>query len=653
MCGIAGSIDTTRSSSSSELDHLAEAMASTLAHRGPDGGGTWVDEGAGVCLGFRRLAIIDPSSQGDQPMTSGSGRYVVVFNGEIYNFGDLKLELEQRGHRFRGHSDTEVMLAAFDQWGFEDALERLNGMFGFALWDRLEQSLRLCRDRLGEKPLYYGMVGQSFVFGSELKALRQHPLFRADIDRDALSLFLRHNYVPAPYSIYRGISKLQPGSCVTVDQHGRVSPATPYWSLSNVARDGTASSPDGGDVEWVESLDRLLSDAVRMRMIADVPLGAFLSGGIDSSTIVALMQAHSSQPVRTFSIGFEDEEFNEARHAKVVANHLGTNHTELYITPDEARDVIPSLPAIYDEPFADSSQIPTFLVSKLARGHVTVALSGDGGDELFGGYTRYLQGRSIWRAVSWLPGPVRRKGADIATSIPPDRWASLLGRLQPVLPGSLRIRNPADKLDKFASILRSQGADDVYRGLVSHWDDPTAVVLDAVEPPTALTDPTRRPSLARFSDRMMYLDTLSYLPDDILTKVDRASMAVSLEARVPFLDHRVVEFAWRVPFALKIRGGQGKWLLRQVLHRYVPPALVDRPKMGFGVPVAAWLRGPLRDWAEDLLATDRLEREGFLDPVPIRAKWVEHVSGRQDWQYHLWDVLMFQAWLREQKSVGV
>lgn len=651
MCGIAGSIDTTRSSSDPELGHLAEAMAATLAHRGPDAGGTWVDERAGVCLGFRRLAIIDPSAEGDQPMISRSGRYVVVFNGEIYNFRDLRAELEQRGHRFRGHSDTEVMLGAFDEWRFEDALERLNGMFAFALWDRHDQLLRLCRDRLGEKPLYYGMVGNCFVFGSELKALRRHPLFRAAIDRGALSLFLRHNYVPAPYSIYKGISKLQPGTFVTVGTDGHVSPATPYWSLSDIARDGMPSSLGGGDVEWVDALDRLLSDAVRMRMIADVPLGAFLSGGIDSSTIVALMQAHSSQPVRTFSIGFENEEFNEARHAKVVAKHLGTNHTELYVTPDEALDVIPSLPAIYDEPFADSSQIPTFLVSKLAREHVTVALSGDGGDELFGGYTRYLQGRSIWRAVSWLPGSVRRKGADVVTSIPPHRWGPLLGRLHPVLPRSLRLRNPADKLDKFASILRAPGAEDVYLGLVSHWEDPTAVVLDAEEPPTALTDPARRPSLARFSDRMMYLDTVSYLPDDILTKLDRASMAVSLEARVPFLDHRVVEFAWTVPFGSKIRGGQGKWLLRQVLHRYVPPALVDRPKMGFGVPVAAWLRGPLRDWAEDLLGTERLDREGFLDPDPIRAKWAEHVSGRQDWHYHLWDVLMFQAWLREQQLV--
>ena len=633
-----------------EPERAIRRMTDTLIHRGPDDGGVWEDPRAGIALGNRRLAIVDLSPEGHQPMHSASGRYVLAFNGEIYNFRALYEELKELGHRFRGHSDTEVMLAAFDEWGLARALRRFNGMFAFALWDREERSLHLARDRIGEKPLYYGCVGGVLLFGSELKALRAHPRFRGEVSRNALALYLRHNYIPTPYTIYEGVSKLLPGTRLTIDEAGNVSGPVPYWSAKAAAEHGVNNFFDGSDAEAVDELDGLLRDSIRMRMIADVPLGAFLSGGIDSSTVVALMQAQSERPVKTFSIGFYEEEYSEAGYAKEVAKHLGTDHTELYVTPEEAMSVIPRLPTLYDEPFSDSSQIPTYLVSELARRHVTVSLSGDGGDELFGGYNRYFWGRSIWRKIGWMPPRLRGAAAGAMTAVSPQAWDLAFKKLGPILPGKLRQRVPGDKLHKLAGILNVENPEVMYTSLVSLWKDPGSMIAGGYEPPTALTDPAQWADLPDFTQRMMYLDTVTYLPDDILVKVDRASMGVSLEGRIPFLDHRLVEFAWQLPLGMKVRNGQGKWMLRQVLNRYVPNKLIERPKMGFGVPIDVWLRGPLREWAESLLNERRLSDEGFFDPLPIREKWSEHLSGRRNWQYHLWDVLMFEAWLEENRG---
>jgi asparagine synthase (glutamine-hydrolysing) len=642
MCGIAGFWGGPTNPA------IAERMAARLETRGPDDAGVWTDAGAGLALAHRRLSILDLSPAGHQPMHSPCGRYVLVYNGEIYNHRDLRKDLERESGAFdwRGHSDTETLLAALRHWGVPGALERVNGMFAFALWDAAERTLFLARDRMGEKPLYYGRSGETFLFGSELKALTAHPAWRGEVDRDALALYLRHNYVPAPWSIYRGIAKLPPAHYVAIRENGRaVGEPVCYWDLGRVAEAGVAAA-EGTPQALTDELDTLLRDAVRRRMAADVPLGAFLSGGYDSTTVAALMQAQSERPVRTFSIGFHEAGYNEAEHAKAVAAHLGTEHTELYVTPEEAMAVIPRLPAIYDEPFSDSSQIPTFLVSQLARRHVTVSLSGDGGDELFCGYNRHIVGPGTWARASRLPRPLRRGlgwGVDRMAKRDVQRWVN-------ALPGKWRIPNVANKLEKLGQALGARGGLDFYRSLASHWKDPASLVPGASEPDTLLTQPERLPMLPGLRERMMYLDQMTYLPDDILTKVDRASMAVSLEARVPLLDHRLVEFAWRVPTAYKYRNGQGKWLLRQVLYRYVPQQLMDRPKMGFGVPIEHWLRGPLREWAEELLNERRLREEGFFDPAPVRNMWQEHVSGKRRWHYYLWDVLMFQAWLEKSKT---
>ena len=648
MCGITGFWHPAQDHSDEQLRAIAQRMSNALLHRGPDDGGNWVDEDVGIALGHRRLAIIDLSPEGHQPMVSDDGRYAIVFNGEIYNFLEIRSQLERLGHRFRGHSDTEVMLASFSQWGVAAAVERFNGMFAFGLWDRQERVLYLGRDRIGEKPLYYTCSGTTFLFASELKALKAYPQFQPEIDRNALALYLRHNYIPAPYSIYQGVCKLPPACLLAIRSPDDIPQPTPYWSAKTAAESGIAHPFPGSATEAIEELDRRLREAVSLRAIADVPLGAFLSGGIDSSTIVALMQAQSRQPVKTFSIGFHEEAYNEAHEAKAVAQHLGTEHTELYVSPEDAIAVIPKLPTLYDEPFADSSQIPTFLVSQLARQHVTVSLSGDGGDELFGGYNRYLFGRRLWQQLSWIPQPLRQTAARALTARSPQAWDRSFKAVAPFLPSRLKYKLPGDKLHKLASILSIADPEPLYTSLVSHWQTPAAVVFNATEPATLLTDRHRWAQLPDFTQRMMYLDSITYLPDDILVKVDRASMGVSLEARVPFLDHHIIEFSWQIPLSLKIRNGQGKWLLRQLLYQYVPPALIERPKMGFGVPIDSWLRHPLRDWAETLLSEQRLKQDNIFNPHPIRQKWQEHLSRDRNWQYYLWDILIFQAWLENQ-----
>jgi asparagine synthase (glutamine-hydrolysing) len=623
-------------------------MADQLAHRGPDDSGVWVDAEAGIALGFRRLAIVDLSPAGHQPMTSANGRYIIVFNGEVYNFGELRKDLELLGHGFRGHSDTEVMLEAVSEWGLEAAVKKFVGMFALALWDRRERTLYLVRDRLGIKPLYYGLADRTFLFASELKALRAHPAFTPEVNRVALALYLRLGYIPQPYSIYQGIWKLPPGHILSLRAGAQTSfewsRTASYWAAKEVYETGAANPFRGSEGEAIEELDQLLRDSVRLRMVADVPLGAFLSGGIDSSTVVALMQAQSNRPVKTFTIGFHAPEFNEAAHAKTVAAHLGTEHTELYVTPKEAMAVIPKLPTLFDEPFADSSQIPTYLVSALARRYVTVSLSGDGGDELFGGYQRYTNARQFWNNVRWLPRIARKTLARFIRVCKPATYDRLIGGLSPLFPRLARPSTVGERMYRLAEVLTVRNPEELYRQLVSFWDSPTEVVLNAKEAPTILDQPSDWVRLADISQRMMFLDLVTYLPDDILVKVDRASMGVSLEARVPILDHRVVEFAARVPMPMKIRSGQRKWLLRQVLYRYVLRDLVERPKKGFSVPIEDWLRGPLRNWAEELLSQDRLRGEGFFRSEPIRELWAEHLSGQRNWQGHLWNVLMFQAW---------
>ena len=656
MCGLTGIFDPLRTTPPDALRAAVERMASSLHHRGPDDGGHWVEPQAGLALGFRRLAIVDLSPMGHQPMQCDRGRFVLAFNGEIYNFEDLREELLTgggNGRPFRGRSDTEVMLRAFEAWGVEEALKRFVGMFAFALWDRLDRTLWLARDRFGEKPLYYGWQGKLLVFGSELKSLRALPSFRAEIDRDALASFLRYGYVPAPASIYAGIRKLPPGTllrlALNASPDSTPAPA-PYWDARRAAESALTQPFPGSDDEAVDELDRLLRQVIRNQMIADVPLGAFLSGGTDSSTVVAIMQALSSRPVRTFTIGFQEDQYNEAEHARRVATHLGTEHTELYVTPVEAMDVIPRLPALYDEPFADASQIPTYLVSKLARQHVTVSLSGDGGDEFFAGYGWYFTAHRLWRKIGWAPRPLRAAVAGAMSAVPVGAWDAVLHTMQIAAPRGKRRDINGDKVHKFAHVLaRGTSPEHTHRMLVSRWNGDTRVVRGASDcPPTFDQIRGGMPADVHPILRLMYADTMTYLPDNILAKVDRASMGVSLESRAPLLDHRVYEFAWRLPMAMKVRDGRGKWLLRQLLHRYVPRDIVDRPKMGFCVPIDVWLRGALRDWAGDLLSERRLRQDGYLEPAPVREKLAEHVGGARNWQHHLWNVLMFQSWLAAQ-----
>jgi asparagine synthase (glutamine-hydrolysing) len=646
MCGVAGVLG---------VGHVADeqlrAMAHAMCHRGPDDEGIWNDADAGVGFAHARLSIIDLSPAGHQPMRSAAERYVFAFNGEIYNHLDLRAELQRAGHApaWRGHSDSETLLAGFEAWGIAPTIRKAVGMFAIAVWDRRDRALTLVRDRLGEKPLYYGSQRGVFLFGSDLRALKAHRAFHAGIDRNALTLFLRYSYIPAPYSIYEGIHKLTPGTMLTLSVGDPNPKQESYWELEDAIVAGEASPFEGSPGESVDELEKQLSAAVIGQMTAsDVPVGAFLSGGVDSSTIVALMQAHAERPVRTFTIGFHESAFDEAVFAKKVAGHLGTDHTELYVTPQQALDIVPRLPEVYSEPFADSSQIPTFLVSRLARSAVTVSLSGDGGDELFGGYEHYATGEDLWRKFSRVPAPVGRIARRAIGNVSPRALNALLSPVRSFLPRALAGGHMGHRIARAAEFLDAPSREDFFRTLVSGWSTPHAVVIGGVEPPTVLSRGLRNGAARGFTHTMMALDLLSYLPDDILAKVDRAAMGVSLETRVPLLDHRVVEFSWRLPLATKVRDGKTKWPLRQILYKHVPASLVERPKMGFSVPVDSWLRGPLRGWAEDLLSEARIQRDGYFNAAPIREKWSEHLSGARNWQAHLWDILMFQAWLAAQ-----
>jgi asparagine synthase (glutamine-hydrolysing) len=646
MCGIVGFYG--RSSAAKPAADLVRRMATTIAHRGPDDEGVWTDSEAGIALAQRRLAIVDLSLAGRQPMVSAGGQFVIVFNGEIYNHSEIRKELDADGpEHWRGHSDTEVLLAAIRCWGVNGALQRCVGMFALAVWDRKHRTLTLARDRLGEKPLYYGWIGGSFAFASELKALRAYPGWSQDIDRNSLALMMRHGYVPAPYTIFQGIAKLKPGHILLLEEGAREPRIYAYWSPREAAERGIAAPFGGTREDAVDRLDALLRRSLGGEMMADVPLGAFLSGGIDSSTVVALMQSMRASPIRTFTIGFNVPGYNEAEHAKRVAEHLKTDHTELYVTEQEAREVIPRLPSIYCEPFSDSSQIPTYLVSQLARRDVTVSLSGDAGDELFSGYQRYALTEQLWGKLSKLPRRLRSVAAEVVTMASPALYDRLAGPLMQLFPEHRRYHNIGDKVHKTAELLALNSVDDVYKRLCSHWKQPEDFVIGARELPTMLSGLEPLPEFGPV-ERMMYIDLVSYLPDDILVKVDRAAMAVSLETRVPLLDHRIVEFALSLPLSISRADNMTKWPLRQLLYRHVPRDLIERPKMGFGVPIDRWLRGALRAWAEDLLNEDRLRREGYFRPEIVRRCWLEHLSGRRNHQYKIWNVLMFQAWLSAQ-----
>jgi asparagine synthase (glutamine-hydrolysing) len=646
MCGIAGLFDPQQMSSSEAFGRQVADMTATLTHRGPDSDGYWSDPGHGVFFGHRRLKVIGLGPEGSQPMHSADGRWVVTYNGEIYNHRSLRRRLAGQGLAFRGNSDTEVLVGSVERWGLLAALEACEGMFAFALWDRHRQELHLVRDRFGEKPLYYGWVAGALAFASELKALCALPQFNPEIDRDAVALFLRHNCVPAPHTIYRHVAKLEPGQLVTfgVDARpGRVS-ARPYWSAREAIDTARTRPVDGEPAAVADRVEAVLSDSVAARMVADVPVGAFLSGGVDSSLVVALMQRHSMVPVRTFTVGFPDRAFDESAEAAAVAGHLGTDHTPLEVRDAEAAEAIPSLPDIWDEPFGDVSQIPMHLVSRLARTRVTVSLSGDGGDELFAGYNRHAWLERLWRRASVLPGPVRRSAGAALGSIPP-AFVETAARAAMLMPGRAQIRNPSSKVAKVAKVMEASGEAEAYLSLVSYWDDAESMVIGAGPTESVASRPSDWPELDGITEQMLWLDLVGYLPDDILTKLDRAAMAVSLETRVPFLDRAVFDLAWRLPLSMKLRDGTTKWLLRQILYRYVPPELTERPKMGFGFPIAAMLRGALRPWAEELLAEDRLAEQGLLDPQPIRRAWRQHLGGRRDLAYELWDVLALQAWI--------
>jgi asparagine synthase (glutamine-hydrolysing) len=647
MCGISGFY----SKSLSTFNNVILKMNLAISHRGPNSSGTWNDKNSGIILGHQRLSIIDLSEAGNQPMQSNSGRFVLTYNGEIYNHLEIRHELKKNNFnsKWQGNSDTETLLQAIDYWGLEITLQKIEGMFAFGLWDKKTHCLTLVRDRIGEKPLYFGWQGKGdnkvFIFGSELKALKAHPEFKGEIRRDSIALQLRHNYIPAPYSIYKDIFKLPPGHYLELKESDLKNSSLPnsrtYWSLIETAIYGKNNQLTNSEENIQKDLEELLQSSVKKQMISDVPLGAFLSGGVDSSVLVALMQSQSNLPVKTFTIGFNEEDYNEANHAKKIAKHLGTNHTELHVSSKRAMEVIPKIPLIYDEPFSDSSQIPTFLVAQLASKQVKVALTGDAGDELFCGYNRYLMSKKFWNIISLIPSPCRKilsSGLKILSS---QNWQ----KISNFLPSSSRYHNFGDKIYKGVDALKAKTLSDLYYILSSHWQNPTEIVFSTKEPATIFNELIPRLKDLNNQEKMMALDFVTYLPDDILVKVDRASMACSLETRIPFLDHKLIEYVWKIPHFLKYRDGQGKWILRQILKKYVPKNLTERPKMGFGVPIDTWLRGPLRDWAENLLDEKRLNEEGYFNTKLIRDKWTEHLSGKRNWQHHLWDILMSQAWI--------
>lgn len=626
MCGLTGFLKGASFSIREDSLVILKKMTDSMVHRGPDSEGHWIDADNSIALGHRRLAILDLSESGHQPMLSDDDRYVMAFNGEIYNHLEIRQEIESSIPTiiWKGHSDTETLLKAIQVFGWEGTLQKLVGMFAIALWDQQQKELTLARDRMGEKPLYWGWSGGTLLFGSELKALKAHPAFNAEIDRDALALLLRYNYIPAPYSIYGGIEKLLPGHFVKIkigQTREDVSPIS-YWSLKETVEQGVSAPFIGSDAEAIDLLEHTIKQSLVGQMAADVPLGAFLSGGVDSSTIVALMQAKSKRPIKTFAIGFDEPGYNEAEYAKAVAEHLGTEHTEFYVTAKDALEVVPLLSSIFCEPFADSSQIPTYLVSKMAKQHVTVALSGDAGDELFGGYNTYQLLPKIWKIISPLPTPVRKLATKLLSGLP--------------MP---------EKLLKLVEVLPVNNRAEFYNLVISHWLNSEQLVIGAKKVPTALTDKSQWSNVDSFEEWMMSIDAQQYMVDDILVKVDRAAMANSLEVRVPMLDHRLVELAWQLPLDMKIRDKSGKWVLREVLYKYVPKELIERPKKGFSIPLAQWLRGPLREWAEPLLAEKRLTEEGYFYPDKIRQAWEEHLQGKKDNSSKLWSVLMFQSWL--------
>lgn len=649
MCGIAGYLGPEANREAGAA--IADRMTRTIVHRGPDDGGVWIEERGRVALGNRRLAIVDLSPEGHQPMESADGRYVITYNGEVYNFKELRRDLERLGQEFRGHSDTEVILSAVTRWGLEASLKKFVGMFAMALWDRREERLHLTRDRIGKKPLYYGWFGDTFVFGSELKCLRAHPGFRGDVDRNVLALYMSSSYISAPHTIYEGVAKLPSGTLMSVGLGGSGASAAPvpYWSARQAAEQGVAEPLKLSEPDAIDELDRVVRDAVRIRMRADVPLGAFLSGGVDSSTVVAAMQAQAHHPVRTFTIGFTQPDMNEAEHAKTVAAHLGTEHTELYVTDGDALNVVPRLPVVFDEPFADASAIPTLLLAELTRQHVTVSLSGDGGDELFGGYRHHHLVPKLWRWARAVPGPARSLLTDGLAHVRPESWDRMSAALRPVLPKRGQDRHPGPAIYRLALAMKQRGPEAFCRTFLGHWTDAGPLVIGAGLSPLPLTHPDQWADLPDAIQRLMFLDLVTFLPDDIMVKVDRATMAVGLEARAPLLDHRLVEFCWRLPMPMKVRDGTGKHLLRQVLYRYVPQAMLERPKKGFAAPVGTWLRGGLRDWGDSLLDRRRLVDEGFFYPDPIVRRWAQHRSGERDWSSSLWDVLTFQAWLESQR----
>lgn len=647
MCGVAGFLFTHRETD--DPRGVVSRMAESLRHRGPDDGGSWVDEAAGVALGHRRLAIIDLSADGRQPMISRGERYVLSYNGEIYNFIELRDELAREGVRFKGRSDTEVLLSAVETWGLEEAVRRFVGMFAFALWDRTEKTLHLARDRMGEKPIYYGWCGKSFLFGSELKSLRAHPDWEGEISADALAAYMKLRCVPAPHSIYRGIHKLPPATILSLrasDKPELLAEPRVYWSAQDAVRRASTEREALTDDEALDQLEEVLKRSIRQMLRADTPLGAFLSGGVDSSTVAALMKEESGAPVRTFSIGFHEKGYDEALHAREMARYLETEHTQFYAGPREALEVIPRLPRLYDEPFADPSQIPTHLLCALTRDHVTVALSGDGGDELFGGYNRYFWAPGVSRWNSRLPERLRARITKTLTSRYPT-LARFYEKISPLLPRRYRVEMAGEKLLKLADLFGAASLDEVYERLRAHGD--ASVCLPGNQNVEKSFATESAPRYLHPAERMMFRDMVEYLPDDILVKVDRAGMGASLEVRAPYLDHRVVEFVWGLPLRHKLRDGGGKWILKRLLSRYAPDSLIQRPKMGFAVPIGEWLRGPLKDWAEDLLSESRLRGEGYFHTKPIRRMWEQHASGARDWQYSLWGILMFQSWLDEQE----